>query len=131
MALNLTATDIRPAAVVDIGSNSIRLVVFRDRSRAPVAVFNERVICGIGRGLARTGRLHAEGVEQALANLPRFAAITSSMGIKDAALLATAATREAEDGPAFLKKVEKLFDRPITPLDGDSEAELAEKRRKN
>ncbi|MBO6781981.1 MAG: Ppx/GppA family phosphatase [Alphaproteobacteria bacterium] len=125
MALNLTATDIRPAAVVDIGSNSIRLVVFRDRSRAPVAVFNERVICGIGRGLARTGRLHAEGVEQALANLPRFAAITSSMGIKDAALLATAATREAEDGPAFLKKVEKLFDRPITQLDGDSEAELA------
>ena len=79
MAPNLSSQTFRPAAVVDIGSNSIRLVVFRDRARAPVAVFNERVICGIGRDMARTGHLHPDGVAQALANLPRFAAIARSM----------------------------------------------------
>lgn len=125
MAASSEDADGRPAAVVDIGSNSIRLVVFRDRTRAPVAVFNERVICGIGRDMARTGRLHAEGVEQALANLPRFAAITRSMDIDDVAILATAATREAEDGPQFLKKVEKIFGQTVVQLDGDEEARLA------
>lgn len=125
MAARLAIRDARPAAVVDIGSNSIRLVIFRDRSRAPTAVFNERVICGIGRDMARTGHLHKDGVEQALANLPRFAAIAASMEIEDASLLATAATREAEDGPAFLKKVEKIFGRPVVQLDGDEEAKLA------
>lgn len=125
MAARLAIRDSRPAAVVDIGSNSIRLVVFRDRSRAPTAVFNERVICGIGRDMARTGHLHKEGVAQALDNLPRFAAIAKSMGIKDTSLLATAATREAADGPAFLKKIEDIFDRPVVQLDGDEEARLA------
>ena len=125
MAPNLSSQTFRPAAVVDIGSNSIRLVVFRDRARAPVAVFNERVICGIGRDMARTGHLHKEGVAQALANLPRFAAIARSMDIDDTALLATAATREASDGPEFLKKIEDIFDRPVIQLDGDEEARLA------
>ncbi len=125
MAPNLSNNTFRPAAVVDIGSNSIRLVVFRDRTRAPVAVFNERVICGIGRDMARTGHLHKDGVEQALANLPRFAAIARSMDIQDTALLATAATREAADGPDFLRKIEDIFDRPVLQLDGDEEARLA------
>ncbi len=93
MASGNAQADPRPAAVVDIGSNSIRLVVFRDRSRSQSVVFNERVICAIGRDLARTGRLHAEGVEMAHANLPRFAAIVRAMGVDDPVLLATAATR--------------------------------------
>jgi len=125
MASDLSGNTFHPAAVVDIGSNSIRLVVFRDRARAPVAVFNERVICGIGRDMARTGHLHKEGVAQALANLPRFAAIARSMDITDTALLATAATREASDGPEFLKKIEEIFERPVIQLDGDEEARLA------
>ena len=125
MAARLAVRDARPAAVVDIGSNSIRLVVFRDRSRAPTAVFNERVICGIGRDMARTGHLHKDGVAQALANLPRFAAIAKSMDIRDTSLLATAATREASDGPDFLRKIEDIFDRPVVQLDGDEEARLA------
>ncbi len=125
MAAKSEKANRRPAAVVDIGSNSIRMVVFRDRTRAPVAVFNERVICGIGRDMARTGRLHAEGVEKALVNLPRFAAIARSMDIDDTAILATAATRETDDGPQFLKKVEKIFGQPVLQLDGDEEARLA------
>jgi exopolyphosphatase/guanosine-5'-triphosphate,3'-diphosphate pyrophosphatase len=118
-------TKARPAAVVDIGSNSIRLVVFRDRLRAPTVVFNERVICAIGRDMARTGRLHADGVAQALANLPRFNAVIRAAGVDDPALLATAATREAEDGPEFLNRVEDIFGRPAIQLDGDQEARLA------
>jgi len=114
-----------PAAVVDIGSNSIRLVVFRDRSRAAPVVFNERVTCGIGRELAETGRLHAGGVTQALANLPRFAAIVGAMNIDDTMLVATAATREAADGGKFLKRVESIFGRAVAQLDGDQEARLA------
>lgn len=114
-----------PAAVVDIGSNSIRLVIFRDRSRAAPVVFNERVTCGIGRELAATGRLHADGVAQALANLPRFAAIVRTMEIDDTMLVATAATREAADGAEFLKQVEAIFGRAVAQLDGDQEARLA------
>ncbi|MEP4377655.1 MAG: Ppx/GppA phosphatase family protein [Alphaproteobacteria bacterium] len=114
-----------PAAVIDIGSNSIRLVVFRDRSRAAPVVFNERVTCGIGRELAATGRLHADGVAQALANLPRFAAIVRSMKIDDTMLVATAATREAEDGAEFLARVEGIFGHKVAQLDGDQEAQLA------
>ena len=114
-----------PAAVVDIGSNSIRLVVFRDRSRAAPVVFNERVTCGIGRDLAATGRLHPDGVTQALANLPRFAAIVRTMGVEDTMLVATAATREAADGAEFLKRVEAIFGRSVAQLDGDQEARFA------
>lgn len=114
-----------PAAVVDIGSNSIRLVVFRDRSRAAPVVFNERVTCGIGRELAATGRLHAEGVAQALANLPRFATIVRAMQIEDTMLVATAATREATDGADFLAHVERIFARKVAQLDGNQEARLA------
>lgn len=114
-----------PAAVVDIGSNSIRLVIFRDRSRAAPVVFNERVTCGIGRELAATGRLHPDGVAQALANLPRFAAIVRTMGIKDTMLVATAATREAADGADFLRQVEGIFGRAVAQLDGNQEARLA------
>lgn len=125
MAPGSALPDPRPAAVVDIGSNSIRLVVFRDRSRSQSVVFNERVICAIGRDMARTGRLHAEGVEMAHANLPRFAAIVRAMGIDDPVLLATAATREAEDGPDFLKKVEETFGHRVVQLDGNEEARLA------
>ncbi len=125
MAPDSVGSAAQPAAVVDIGSNSIRLVVFRDRSRAPTPVFNERVICGIGRDMARTGRLHAEGVELALANLPRFHAVVRAAGIADPALLATAATREAEDGPDFLRRVEEIFGVSVVQLDGLQEARLA------
>ncbi|MBN43320.1 MAG: exopolyphosphatase [Alphaproteobacteria bacterium] len=113
------------AAVVDIGSNSIRLVVYRDRSRAAPVVFNERVTCGIGRDVAATGKLHPEGVATALANLPRFAAIVRAMDIDDTVLVATAASREATDGADFLVQVEAIFGLRVTQLDGEQEARLA------
>src|SRR3546814_17666233 len=62
-------------AIIDIGSNSIRLVIHDKAARVLLQVFNEKVMCGLGRGLGETGRLNAEGVARALTNLPRFAAV--------------------------------------------------------
>lgn len=124
MANGIEPATRHPAGVLDIGSNSIRLVVYRSRSRAPVPIFNERVICGIGRGLDRTGHLDAKGVKQALATLPRYAALTRAMGVQDLDIVATAATRDATDGAEFLARVEQMFGRSIEQLDGDEEARL-------
>jgi exopolyphosphatase/guanosine-5'-triphosphate,3'-diphosphate pyrophosphatase len=124
MATRAKSAPRQSAGVLDIGSNSIRLVVYQSRSRAPVPVFNERVICGIGRNLDATGHLHAEGVERALASLRRYAALTRAMGVEDIDIVATAATREAADGAEFLAEIERLFDRRVGQLDGDEEARL-------
>ena len=86
--------DRRPVAVVDIGSNSIRLVVFDGTSRVPLPLFNEKVLCGLGRGLERTGELDAEGMESALQNLRRFAELVRAMGVRRTFALATAAARD-------------------------------------
>src|ERR1700749_2563725 len=87
--------------VVDIGSNSIRLVVFDRLARAPLLLFNEKVLCGLGRGLSREGRLNEEGVESALMNLGRFVRLAKAMGVARLDMLATAAVRDAVDGVEF------------------------------
>ncbi|MEO1192172.1 MAG: Ppx/GppA family phosphatase [Pseudomonadota bacterium] len=112
-------------AVVDIGSNSIRLVVFDRLSRVPVPVFNERVICGLGKGLAATGRVSEEGVALALPNLLRFARLAQAMEVADLVLLATAAVRDAANGADFVTAVEKTCGAAVRVLDGAQEATLA------
>jgi exopolyphosphatase / guanosine-5'-triphosphate,3'-diphosphate pyrophosphatase len=76
--------------IIDVGSNSIRLVVYERASRAPLPVFNEKVLCGLARGLDATGRLNPAGVEMALANIDRFATLAHNMKVKSLDLLATA-----------------------------------------
>lgn len=112
-------------AVVDIGSNSIRLVVFDRLSRAPVPVFNERVFCGLGRDLHETGRLSEDAIALALTNLVRFARLASAMAVARFDLLATAAVRDAENGAAFVAEVERACDARVTVLSGAEEARLA------
>ena len=124
MALNSKTLKLKPVGVLDIGSNSIRLVVYQSRSRALMPVFNERVICGIGRGLQKTGRLDPKGVKRAFKCLPRFAALTKAMEINDLSIFATAATREAKDGKKFILEVEKLFKRSVKQLDEQQETRL-------
>ena len=68
-----------PIAVVDIGSNSIRLVVYDKLGRSPLPIFNEKVLCGLGRDLALTGRLSPEGVTMALTNLRRFRSLIDGL----------------------------------------------------
>ena len=112
-------------AVVDIGSNSIRLVVFDRPSRAPLPLFNEKVLCGLGRGLDAAGRLNAAGVEPALATLTRFVRLARAMAVGRLDLLATAAVRDALDGPAFVAEVERRCGVPVTVLSGGEEARLS------
>ena len=111
-------------AIVDIGSNSIRLVVFGGPLRAPSLLFNEKLMAGLGRGVVAQGRLDPESVESALAGLARFAALLKLMKPGRVRVVATAAVREASDGPQFLKAVRALG-LPAELLSGDQEAEAA------
>ena len=115
----------RRVAVIDIGSNSIRLVAFQGPQRVPVPIFNEKVLCGLARGLGKTGRLNPEGVESALKNLERFTKLAVAMQSDEIALLATAAVREAEDGPAFVTEVLRRTGFEVRILEGWEEARYA------
>ncbi len=117
--------DRRPVAVVDIGSNSIRLVVFDGTSRVPLPLFNEKVLCGLGRGLEVTGMLDAEGMDLAFANLKRFADLTRAMGVRKTFALATAAARDAKNGAAFVAQLRAATGLPVRVLSGSEEARLS------
>ena len=112
-------------AIVDIGSNSIRLVVFDRVARAPMLLFNEKVLCGLGRGLDETGLLNEEGVESALVNLARFVRLAKTMGVARLDLLATAAVREAKNGSQFAASVRRRCGVPVRVLSGAEEAKYS------
>ena len=114
-----------PVAVIDIGSNSIRLVIYEGAERAPLPVFNEKVLCGLGRDLERTGKLSDEGVSMALQALPRFIHLAESMGASRIDMLATAAVREAKNGDEFVENVKEVCGHDITILSGVEEARLS------
>ncbi|MBS0125209.1 Ppx/GppA family phosphatase [Thetidibacter halocola] len=111
--------------VVDIGSNSVRLVVFDGAARSPAYFFNEKVMCGLGAGMAETGRLNPEGKTRALAALKRFRLLGEGMDLPDLTVVATAAMREAEDGPAFTAEMEEASGLTIHVIDGSEEARLS------
>lgn len=119
------APDLEPMAVVDIGSNSVRLVVYEGAVRAPAPIFNEKVLAGLGRSIASTGRLADEAVERAVTALARFRAINRILGVKNVRAIATAACREAQNGPAFIQRAEAALGMKIAILSGEQEAELA------
>ncbi len=113
-----------PLAVVDIGSNSVRLVVYEGLSRSPTALFNEKVLCGLGREVQTTGLLAADAVEQALSSLKRYRALCTTMGVHRILAIATAACRDAKNGRAFIKLAERIIRTDIEVLSGPREAEL-------
>jgi exopolyphosphatase/guanosine-5'-triphosphate,3'-diphosphate pyrophosphatase len=115
----------RRHAVVDVGSNSIRLVVFDGLKRAPLPLYNEKVMCGLGRRIDETGRLDADGVELALVNLRRFAELIPAMGAETVDAVATAAVRDAADGAAFVDEVRRSSGLGLEVLSGPEEAELS------
>jgi exopolyphosphatase/guanosine-5'-triphosphate,3'-diphosphate pyrophosphatase len=75
--------ELEPMGVVDIGSNSVRLVVYEGAVRSPTPIFNEKVLCGLGRQVGSTGHLGEESVARALAALSRFKAIARILGVKN------------------------------------------------
>ncbi len=112
-------------AVIDVGSNSVRLVVFDRAERSPSYFFNEKLSCGLGARLAATGRLDPEGRVRAVALLRRFAALADRMGVAALDAVATAAVREAGDGPDFIAEVERETGLRLRVISGDEEARLS------
>ncbi len=119
------ASELEPIGVVDIGSNSVRLVVYEGAVRSPTPIFNEKVLCGLGRQVGSTGHLGADSVSSALEALNRFKAIARILGVKNVWALATAACRDASDGPDFIARGERALGARIQILSGQREAELA------
>jgi len=117
--------ELEPIAVVDIGSNSVRLVVYEGAVRAPTPLFNEKVLCGLGRSVSSRGMLDQAAVERALAALARFQAIARTLRAHCIQAIATAAVREASNGDAFIARAEEALGAPIQVLSGVREAELA------
>ncbi|WP_347304187.1 Ppx/GppA family phosphatase [Croceibacterium sp. TMG7-5b_MA50] len=111
-------------AVIDIGSNTVRLVVYAGSARAPEVFLNEKVTARLGQDLATTGLLPDAAMEAALTMLARFATILDDLDIEDVQTVATAAVRDAGNGPDFLARVEKLGLRPEL-LSGQEEAQLS------
>jgi exopolyphosphatase / guanosine-5'-triphosphate,3'-diphosphate pyrophosphatase len=111
--------------VIDLGSNSLRLVVFERLGAALFPLFNEKVMCGLGRGIASTGRLDPDGVALALVNLRRFVAFARAIAVDHLAVLATAAVRDASDGQVFAAEVERQCRIPVKIIDGSEEARLS------
>ncbi|GAB3121158.1 Ppx/GppA family phosphatase [Novispirillum itersonii] len=115
----------KPIGVLDIGSNTVRLVVYDGLHRTPLALFNEKATCALGAGLESTGRLNPDGVPMALAAIERFVHLARAMKVERLDVLATAACRDAEDGPAFLQEVERRSGIRIDLLTGEEEARRA------
>ncbi|MFN7000797.1 MAG: Ppx/GppA family phosphatase, partial [Elioraea tepidiphila] len=114
------------AGVVDLGSNSVRLVVFEGRGRNPLPIFNEKAVLGLGRGLQATGRLNPEAIGPALTVLSRYHALAVAMAADPIEILATAAVRDAENGPEFIAALRRRVpDVAIRILSGDEEASLS------
>jgi exopolyphosphatase/guanosine-5'-triphosphate,3'-diphosphate pyrophosphatase len=112
-------------AVVDVGSNSLRLVVFERMGATLLPLLNEKVMGALGRGIAASGRLNPDGVELAYANLQRFVALARALGVDHLAIIATAAVREAIDGRTFAAEAERRCGVPVRIIDGSEEARLS------
>src|SRR3954453_7603347 len=109
-------------AIIDIGSNSVRLVVYDEIGRAPFPRFNEKALCQLGDGLARTGALTPDGIARTLAALRRFRAIADAMAVGRIDALATEAVRQASNGPDLVAQITAQTGLPVRVLSGAEEA---------
>ncbi|CDX62472.1 Ppx/GppA phosphatase [Mesorhizobium plurifarium] len=114
--------DRRPLSIIDIGSNSIRLVVYEGLARSPTLLFNEKMLAGLGRGIVSTGKLDPEAVTRSMEEFRRFRALSDQAGAEHIYVLATAAAREAGNGPDFIHRAEDVLKTEIRVLTGRQEA---------
>lgn len=111
--------------VVDVGSNSVRLVVFDGAARSPAYFYNEKIMCALGAGLSDTGHLNPQGRVRALDALKRFQHLADGMGLSELSIVATAAVRDATDGPDFCADVLRETGLHVRVIDGQEEARLS------
>ncbi|MDC9826134.1 Ppx/GppA phosphatase family protein [Devosia sp. ZB163] len=115
----------RPVAVLDIGSNSVRLVVYERHARSLTPLYNEKSACALGRGLAQTGKIAYENIDRALTAIQRFALVARLMRVGATHILATSAVRDASNSKAFVDAVEQIMGAKVTVLSGAEEAHFA------
>lgn len=115
----------RLTAVIDIGSNNVRLVVYGNTGRAPVVVYSDKSVCELGRNLQQTGALNPYGVEKLRVVFPRFISVTRSMQVSTLTVFATAAVREARDGAEILSYLHQASGVTVQVLSGEDEARMA------
>lgn len=109
-------------AVIDIGSNSVRLVVYDRLSRSPFPRFNEKSLCRLGEGLRESGELAADAMDRTLQALQRFTAISEAMEVTRIDVLATEAIRRASNGKTFVRKLKDATGLEVNILSGQQEA---------
>ena len=119
------ARSLSRVGVVDVGSNSVRMVVFDGAARSPAYFFNEKIMCGLGLGMAKTGHLNAEGRVRALNAIKRFQLLAIGMNLPSLTAIATAAVRDAKDGNRFRDEVQKKTGISLWIITGEEEARLS------
>ncbi len=120
-----TGAEAERTAIIDVGSNSVRLVIFGGGVRAPLLMLNEKAFCELGLGVAETGKLNPMGVKQALATIRRFQWLINASRVTKIVAFTTAAVRYASDGAAFVSMIEAETGILLEVLSGAREAELA------
>jgi exopolyphosphatase/guanosine-5'-triphosphate,3'-diphosphate pyrophosphatase len=113
-----------PVGIIDIGSNSVRLVIYEGANRIPSILFNEKIMAGLGKGLGKTGALDAQAVDRTLIALARFKRLAEDMGTASLRTVATAAVRDASNGKEFVARLAAIG-LPVELLPGSEEAALA------
>ena len=114
-----------PVAVIDIGSNSVRLVIYDDLSRAPFPRFNEKSLCGLGRDLETSDHLPNDAIAATVNAVHRYCAIAQAMQAHRIDILATEAVRRAANGPVLVGAIEDRTGHPVRLLSGAEEAHYA------
>lgn len=108
--------------VIDIGSNSIRLVVYDDLSRAPFPRFNEKSMVALGVGIGEDGRFSADTISRALYAIVRLSSIAQAMEVERVDVLATEATRRASNGHELIDAIREQTGLETRILTGEEEA---------
>jgi exopolyphosphatase/guanosine-5'-triphosphate,3'-diphosphate pyrophosphatase len=114
---------INKEAIIDLGSNSIRMLIYDNLLNSQIPIFNEKAICELGKNLDKTGKLDPKGSDFALSVLQRFKRILSNLKVKKFKIIGTAAVREATDSKLFVDKVQKILKKKVEVLTGIKEAE--------
>ena len=112
-------------AIIDIGSNSVRLMVYDQLGRAPMPRFNEKSLCRLAEGLAQTGAIAPDGFRRTVEAVRRFRAIADAMGVGRLDVTATEAMRRAANGPALAARISAETGLEVRILSGAEEARYA------
>lgn len=112
----------QPVAIIDIGSNSVRLVIYEDMVRTPDILFNEKILGELGKGLEKTGCLLDSSMQLVFRALKRFRMLIEQSNVVAVYAFATSAVRDAKNGEDFVQEAEAILQSKIEVLSGSKEA---------